>query len=87
MIPWIIIKQTSVSLNTTEAKYIAACSSYSEAVWLYKLLAGLFDTEMDATEIYCDNHSCIKLTEDPMFHDKSKNIEIKYHYIPDMVQR
>ena len=42
---------------------------------------------MDATDIYCDNQSCIKLTENPVFHDKSKHIEIKYHYIQDMVHR
>ena len=29
----------------------------------------------------------MKLSENPLFHDKSKNIEIKYHYIRDMVQR
>ena len=42
---------------------------------------------MDETNIYCDNQSSIKLTNNPMFHDKSNNIEIKYHYIHDMVQR
>jgi hypothetical protein len=31
--------------------------------------------------------SCIKMSENPMFHDKSKHIEIQYHYIHDMVQR
>jgi hypothetical protein len=36
--------------------------------------------------IYCDNQSCVKLSENPVFHDKSKHIEIKYH-IRDMVQR
>jgi hypothetical protein len=52
-----------------------------------KLLTGLFDLEMEATVILCDNQSCIKITENPMFHDKSKHIEIWYHYIRDMVQR
>ena len=42
---------------------------------------------MDATCIYCDNQSCIKLYENPMFHDKSKHIEIKYQYIRDMVEK
>ena len=42
---------------------------------------------MDATDIYYDNQSCIKLTDNSTFHDKSKHIEIKYHYIRDMVQR
>ena len=42
---------------------------------------------MDATNIYYDNHNCIKLTENSMFHDKSKNIEIKYNHIQDMMYR
>ena len=52
-----------------------------------QVIAGLFDVDMDATDFYCDNQSCIKLTENMVFHDKSKHIEIKYHYIQDMVQR
>ena len=54
---------------------------------MWKLLSYLFDLQMDATCIHCDNQSCVKLSENPMFHDKSKHIEIKYHYIRDMVQR
>ena len=42
---------------------------------------------MDATCIYCDNQSCIKLPKNPVFHDKSKHIEIKYEYIRDMVEK
>ena len=42
---------------------------------------------MDATCIYRDNQSCIKLSENPVFHDKSKHIEIKYQYIHDMVEK
>jgi hypothetical protein len=76
-----------VVLSTAEAEYIAACSSSSEAVWLRKLLARLFDLELEATCIWCDNQSCVKLIENPVFHDKSKHIEIKYHYIRDMVQK
>jgi hypothetical protein len=37
--------------------------------------------------IHCDNQSCVKLTENLVFHDRSKHIEIKYHYIWDMLQR
>ena len=36
---------------------------------------------------YCDNQSCTKLTENPVFHDRSKHIEIKYHFIKDYVQK
>jgi hypothetical protein len=87
MTSWQSRKQSSISLSTTEAEYIAACSASCEAIWLRKLLTGLFDLEMEATVILCDNQSCIKMTENPVFHDKSKHIEIRYHYIRDMVQR
>ena len=42
---------------------------------------------MDATCIYCNNQICVKLSKNLMFHDKLKHIEIKYHYIMDMVQK
>ena len=87
MISWQSRKQSSIALSTTEAEYIAACSASCEAIWLRKLLTGLFDLEMEATTILCDNQSCIKMTENPVFHDRSKHIEIRYHYIRDMVQR
>ena len=87
MISWFNKKQISVALSTAKAEYIATCSASSEAMWLQKLLAGLFDLKLEATCIWCDNQSCVKLTENPVFHDKSKHIEIRYHYIRDMVHR
>jgi hypothetical protein len=87
MISWQSRKQSSIALSTAEAEYIDACSASCEAIWLRKLLTGLFDLEMRATLILCDNHSCIKMTENPVFHDRSKHIEIRYHFIHNMVQR
>ena len=43
MISWFNRKQNSIALSTTEAEYIAACSSCSKAVWLRKMFLGLFD--------------------------------------------
>jgi hypothetical protein len=43
--------------------------------------------QLRPTVIYCDNQSCIKLSENPVFHDRSKHIEIRYHFIRDYVQR
>jgi hypothetical protein len=62
---------------------VAVC----EAVWLRKILADLFGHVLYSTIIHYDNQSYVKLSMNPMFHDKSKHIEIKYHYIRDMVQR
>ena len=56
-------------------------------MWLRNILSDLFDLQLNATCIYCDNQSCVNFSEKPVFHEKSKHIEIKYHYIRDMVQR
>ena len=87
MISWLSRKQTGVALSMVEVECMAACLGCTEAVWLRKLLSGLFDLELDATGICCDNQSCIKLLENPVFHDKSKHIGIKYHYICEMVEK
>ena len=58
-----------------------------EAIWLRKLLVGLFGLAMNPTIIHCDNQSSIKLSVNPIFHDRSKHIEIPYHYVRDMVDR
>jgi hypothetical protein len=84
VISWLSRKQTCVALNSTEAEYVAAYSACGEAVWLRKLITGLFDLELEETCIFCDNQSCIKLSENHVFHDKSKHIEI---YVRDMVQK
>jgi hypothetical protein len=85
VIAWFSRKQTSVALSTAGVEDIVACSANKEAVWLRKLLAGLFDLKLETTCILCDNQSCMKLLENPVFHDKSKHIEIKYNYVRDMV--
>jgi hypothetical protein len=52
MISWFSRTQTSVALSTTEAEYIAASVASREVVWLQKLLAGLFDQELETTLIH-----------------------------------
>ena len=50
-------------------------------------MVDLFDMELSPTVIQRDNHSCIKLSQNQVFHDRSKHIEIRYHFIRDYVQR
>ena len=80
-------KQTSMALNIVEAEYIAASDTIREVVWLRKLLVGLFDQMLETTVIYCDNQRCVKLLKNLVFHDRSKHIEMRYHFIRDMVPR
>jgi hypothetical protein len=87
MISWSSRKQGSIAQSTTEVEYIAASDASKEAVWLRKLVSGLFGDKLETTVVHCDNQSCIKLTENPVFHDRSKHIDMRYHYIRDLVQR
>jgi hypothetical protein len=87
MISWASRKQKSIALCIAKADYIAACDACMEAVWLRKLVSRLFDQVLDSTMIYCDNQSCVKLSKNPVFHEMSKHIEIKYYFLRDKVQR
>ena len=84
---WFSRKQKSVALSSAEAEYMAASQASCEVLWLHKLLVNLFGQELRPTMIYCDNQSCIQLSENPVFHDRSKHIEIRYHFFRDYVQR
>ena len=76
-----------MALSTAEAEYIVACEASQEAIWLRKLLAGLFGDVLETTTIHCDNQSCVNLLENPVYHDRSKHIEMRYQYLRDTVQK
>ena len=50
-------------------------------------MSRLFNLDLDTTVILCDNQSCIKMIENPVFHDRLKHIQIWYFYIQDMMQK
>ena len=66
---------------------MAASTTSCEAIWLRKLLVNLLKEKMEATSVLCDNQSCIKLSENLVFHDRTKHIDIRCHIIRDYVQR
>ena len=74
-----------MALSSVEAEYMAACQATCEAIWMRKILVGLFSSHLDPTVIHCDNQSCIKLSINHVFHDRSKHIYIRYHHIRDCV--
>ena len=74
-------------LSTAEAEYIAASMACYEAVWFRNLFSELFRHVLDTIVTLCDNQSGIRLTDNDVFHDRSKHIDIRYHFIRDMVQR
>ncbi len=85
-ISWMSRKQKSVALSTVEAECIAVSMAYCEAIWLRKLFSELFEHVLDTTVIFCDNQSGIHLSQNLVFHNCSKHIDIRYHLIRYMVQ-
>ena len=70
-----------MALSTAKAEYIVASDASKESIWIHNLLAGLFGDVLETTVIHCDNQSCVKLSENPIFHNRSKHIEMSYHYL------
>jgi len=85
MISWSSQKHGSIAQSTADVEYIVASNANKEAMWLKKLVSGLFGEKLETSTIHCDNQSCIKLSKNLVFHDKSKHIDLKYHYIRDIV--
>ena len=86
-ISWCSRKQNTVALSSTEAEYTSATETACEGVWLRKLLNDLGREQEGPTTIYCDNMSAIALTKNPVFHARSKHIELRHHFIRDLVQK
>jgi hypothetical protein len=74
-----------MALSSVEVEYMAVSQATCEAIWMRKILVGLFGSHLDPTVIYCDNKSFIKLSINPVFHDRSKHVDIQYHHLRDCV--
>ena len=74
-----------ISLCTTEAEYIAVANSATQALWLRRILGVRQYKQVDSTKIYCDSKLVIELSKNLVFHGRSKHIDIKYHFIRELV--
>ena len=77
-------KQNFVSLSTAEAEYIATRSCCTQLLWMKKQLHDWIP--QDTMCVFCDNTSAINLSKNSVQHSKSKHIEIRYHFIRDLVE-
>jgi hypothetical protein len=80
-ISWSSKRQKTVALSSTEAEYMALTRASGEALWLQYLSAELLRTTPGPTTIHVDNRSCIALAKNPEGHERTKHIDIKFHFI------
>jgi hypothetical protein len=78
---WQSAKQKVVALSSCEAEYIAASMTATQGVWLSRLMEELLWKENDTPLLFVDNKATISLIKNPVLHDRSKHIEIRFHYI------
>jgi hypothetical protein len=70
-----------VALSSCEAEYIAASTASTQALWLVRLLSDLLGRDTRAEELRVDNKSALALAKNPVFHERSKHIRLRYHFI------
>ena len=86
LITWQSQKQKVVALSTCEAEYMAATTAACQGVWLARLLAELKGKESSAISLKIDNQSAFQLSKNPVFYDRSKHIDVRYHYIRECIE-
>jgi hypothetical protein len=85
LVAWMSKKQDSISLSTAEAEYIAAGSCCTQLLWM-KTLLGDYGFSLDTMVINCDNTSAINISKNPVQHSRTKHIDIKHHFLQDLVE-
>lgn len=84
-VSWQCKKQQCVSLSMTEAEYISAAATAKELVWFKKLFTDCV-INLENYVLYVDNTSAIKLMKNPEFHQRSKHIDVRYHFVRELVR-
>ncbi|CAA0813897.1 cysteine-rich RLK (RECEPTOR-like protein kinase) 8 [Striga hermonthica] len=85
-VSWISKLQKIVTLSTTEAEYVAVTEAAKELVWLQNFLNELGRPQEDLA-LYSDSQSAIHLAKNPAFHSRTKHIEVKYHFIRQLLEK
>ena len=87
-VSWAARKQPTVSLSSVESEYIASCQAGKEAFWWRQLLSQFYyqPGELESTVIYADSQGSIALSKSEESHDRTKHIDIKWHWIREKVQ-
>lgn len=84
-ISWRTKKQSVVSRSSAEAEYRAMASTVSELLWLRWLLQDIEAPQSHATTLYCDNQAAIHIANNPVFHERTKHVEMDCYFVRERV--
>jgi len=87
-ITWLARKQPLVAFSTVEAEYIGASDTAKEAIWVRSLYACiLYGKATEPQQIFVDNQGAIQLAKNPKFHECTKHISVRFHFVRDACER
>ena len=85
LVSWQAKKQATVSRSSTEAEYKSLANATAEVIWVQSLLHELGVSSSKAPILSCDNIGATYLTANPVFHARTKHIEVDYHFVRERV--
>jgi hypothetical protein len=85
VISWSAKKQPTVSRSSTEAEYKAMANATDAIMWIQTLLKELCISSPKSARLWCDNMGAMYLSLNPVFHGRTKHIEVDYHFVSDQV--
>nr|GEW52822.1 retrovirus-related Pol polyprotein from transposon TNT 1-94 [Tanacetum cinerariifolium] len=85
VVSWKATLQHIVALSTTEAVYMTLTEVVKESIWFKGLLIKL-GVNLRSVVVNCDNQSAIHLLRNAMFHERTKHINVRYHFIREIVK-
>ncbi|XP_068340285.1 secreted RxLR effector protein 161-like [Pyrus communis] len=83
---WASVKQSCVALSIAEAEYISASKATAQTIRLRFVMKDFEELQIEATPLHYDNTSAIAITKNDVFHQKTKHIDRRYHFIKDALQ-
>ncbi len=86
LVSWQSVKQQVVALSSCEAEYIAASTACTQALWLARLLGDLLVQDTRTVQLLVDSKFALALAKNPVFHERSKHIRLRYHFIRSCVE-
>ncbi|KAH9178079.1 hypothetical protein AeNC1_017477, partial [Aphanomyces euteiches] len=87
IVGWKSRKQRTVALSSTEAEYMGLSEASQEAVWMKRLLLDLDEVDVKTPiVVWKDNQGSIALAKNPQHHNRTKHIDIRYHFVGEKVQ-
>ncbi|KAK2398761.1 putative mitochondrial protein [Trifolium repens] len=86
VISWCSKKQDTVAQSSAEAEYLAAGLATQQSLWLKRILQDIGEKQEGSLQLHCDNKSAIAMAKNPVFHSRTRHINIKHHFIRSVIE-